>query len=52
MSTQLLAAVARRVGSEVEDAIILEQFVPSDGAITSSTRQVLVGERPPAKEVA
>ncbi|WP_028658514.1 glucosyl-3-phosphoglycerate synthase [Nocardioides insulae] len=51
MATQLLAAMARRVGAEAEgERVVLEQFVPGD-RITRDTRSVLVAERPPAQEV-
>jgi glucosyl-3-phosphoglycerate synthase len=54
MATQLLAAAMRRTqtpGASVQETIALQQFVPSEGAITSTTKQVLIGERPPARVI-
>jgi len=51
MATQILGAATRRSGLDPADTVSLQQFVPSEGAITSTTKQVPVGERPPAKDV-
>ena len=56
MSTQLLAAVARRQGHAPHDEdpdgrIDVEQFLPSDAGIERVARHVLTHERQPAREV-
>ncbi|GAA1970836.1 glucosyl-3-phosphoglycerate synthase [Nocardioides panacihumi] len=52
MATQILSAVARRSGGRDLESVTLQQFRPSEDAIASSKRTVLVAERPPAKEIA
>ncbi|WGL51184.1 glucosyl-3-phosphoglycerate synthase [Nocardioides sp. BP30] len=50
MSTQLLAAVARRREGVPGDLIPVEQFLPGPAGVERVTRDVLTHERPPARE--
>lgn len=48
MSTQVMAAVARRAGTLSTETVELRQYRPGDDALVSVVHQVAVGERPPA----
>jgi glucosyl-3-phosphoglycerate synthase len=51
MSTQILAAVLKRIGRDSPDAVSLRQFVVQDGALDVLDRVVPVSERPPARDI-
>jgi glucosyl-3-phosphoglycerate synthase len=48
MSTQVMAAVARRAGTLSTETVELRQYRPGDDALVAVAHQVAVGERPPA----
>jgi hypothetical protein len=48
MSAQLVAAMARRTGTEVADTLPLTQFGYDEAGMVTDVHPVDVGERPPA----
>jgi glucosyl-3-phosphoglycerate synthase len=52
MSAQLVAAVARRTGTEVGETLPLTQFGYADAGMVTDQHLVDVGERPPVVELA
>jgi glucosyl-3-phosphoglycerate synthase len=51
MSTQILAAVLNRIGTDSDESVSLRQFVVEDGGLDVLDKLVQVSERPPARDV-